>query len=638
MPDLLLFLQQKKCIEISSVEENISSNITSSNASSESALAYLDFSIRYLSSYAEAKKGIRNSVLGERVEVSDIDSEKVAMSFDWKSVYEEASLLESGMNDLLRELDEKGQMKKLLSNWSAINIDTSADLDSRFVARFVEIPLQNISAFLSSLSEDVQLSEVEEVSRGKKLVRLIVYIDKKENSYLSDLLSQNKGAVVDFPKGSSLHESLSLLESEIKILENKKNSNIIRSQELAKDLDKLKMVYDVYLSQKSLDDAASLAATSEYFSFVEGWVVANDVKLLQYDLENKFSSVCIESLNITSEEELKAPVVIKTSESMKPIQEITNMYGTPASDEIDPTAYYSIFFVIFFGFCLTDAGYGLILMAFTGLALAAKLPFETPVKNMIRLFFYGGLSTFILGVLFGGYFGLTTGQVPEWLTYTRESDGVVMFLGQIFNPMTDLVTKIMPLTYLLGVLHLSLGLYLSGKVEMQKGNMNRMYFVVLPFIGMFISAGLAWGLGVTGLDYVFYGLLLLAIWGLGESGNPIIRILKGLGGMLNELLSWFSNILSYSRLFALGLATGIIGMAFNIVAMTLGGMVPGIGGVLIMVFVLLFGHTLNISLNLLGAYVHASRLQFVEFFGMFLKGGGKRFSPLQKESRYRVLS
>jgi len=273
----------------------------------------------------------------------------------------------------------------------------------------------------------------------------------------------------------------------------------------------------------------------------------------------------------------------------------------------------------------------------TYIVLLLRLPLDKTLLNMIRLFMYGGISTFIMGVLFGGWFGLTVDQVPEMFTYVND-DGKRMFLGQIFDPMTDLISKIMPITYFLGLVHLSLGLYLSGLISWKAGDKNRMLFVSLPMIFSFVFASLVWVVGLQIFTAPFYISLILTMWGLGGDGNPIFRILKGALSLLNESLGWFSNILSYSRLFALGLATGIIAGAFNIVAITMGGMVPGVLGWVIMLFVLAFGHTLNIALNVLGAYVHSSRLQFVEFFGMFLEGGGKILKPLRKVCRFRHTS
>jgi len=139
----------------------------------------------------------------------------------------------------------------------------------------------------------------------------------------------------------------------------------------------------------------------------------------------------------------------------------------------------------------------------------------------------------------------------------------------------------------------------------------------------------------TIMQYTFYTLLALLVWGMGHGNkNPIIRILMGIVKTIDEAMGWLSNVLSYSRLFALGLATGIIATIFNSLAMTFGGMAPIGLNFVIIVAILIFGHSINIGLNLLGAFIHSGRLQFVEFFGKFAEFGGINFKPLQRKGKY----
>ena len=127
--------------------------------------------------------------------------------------------------------------------------------------------------------------------------------------------------------------------------------------------------------------------------------------------------------------------------------------------------------------------------------------------------------------------------------------------------------------------------------------------------------------------------MILLIFSLG-SGNIVLRPLLGTLVLANEIIGWAGNILSYSRLFALGLATGTIAMSFNQIATMTSSSLPIYIGIPLMIAILLFGHALNIALNLIGAMVHTTRLQFVEFFGAFFEGGGKAFVPLQRTTKY----
>jgi V/A-type H+-transporting ATPase subunit I len=621
---LFSFLQEKACFQVSEYKGDINGLGPD--------LSKIDFAINYLSAYASKKNGLRALALGDKVEITTSEVDSIISTFDWKSLVKKTVSLEKEKNDLVSKIQEKENLLKSFEGWNSVGLVNSNNFF--FSIYFIEIPLQSASLFFESLENHTNLFYKEEVSNSTKTVRFCVCIEKSNISFFSNLLSIYKAHNLEVNLNSSPFEVIKSLNSDLLSLNQQLKNNINLTSALTVDIYKLKVLYDDFYSLLVKEKSKEFAMKSDFIFYIEGFVPLKLLRLFQYDLEKKYNYIYIEKIDSDKKDN---PVIMESSELVKPIQEITKMYGTPSARELDPTVYYAVFYVIFFGFCLTDAGYGLILMMLTGIPLLMNLPFSQEVKNIIKMFFYGGVSTFILGVLFGGYFGLTVDQVPSFLTYVR-ADGDIMFLGQIINPMVDLVTKVMPVTYLLGLSHLLLGVYLSGKIAWNNGNKDKMYFVVIPIFLFFLSSWLAWGQGVGGLDYIAYSCLAFIVWGLGENGNPFIRTLKGVGSLINECLSWFQNILSYSRLFALGLATGVIAMAFNIVATTLGGMITGWLGFVVMILVLLFGHILNIMLNLLGAYVHSSRLQFVEFFGLFLKGGGKVFRPMKKERRYLLLS
>ena len=627
--EVLSFLQEREVLEVVPVLSELRTDVSHQ---AEFSVAKIDFAIRYLSPFAPEKKGLRNAVLGEKIEISSEDVSKKISGFNWEDVVSRVSALESEKNDATRELLEAKTALRALSAFKGVDTES---VEGLYSSSFFVLPVKGAAAFESGVRELSPYLEINEVARTDATVSFVLFAQEKEMISATTLLSQLRGSEIAVEKGVSPAHKISGLENQIAQLEYLLDKNKEEAVRLALDLDSLKMCSDFFSSQKEVNIARRGIQSGSFVSFIEGWVETTRLESLKKEISLQFGAVEIEEIE-KGEKEIER-VVLDSSPVMAPIMEVTKMFGTPKIEEVDPTPYYAFFFILFFGFCLTDAGYGIILALSTWILLSLKLPFEKTMEDMIRLFFYGGLSTIVMGILFGGWLGLTPDQVPEMLTYVTD-DGKRMFLGQIFDPMTDLVGKIMPLAYILGILHLSLGVFLSGLIKWKSGNKNRMLFVSLPLISSFVFASLTWVAGIAVFEYAFYASLLLSMWGLGESGNPFIRMLKGFGGLLNETLGWFSNILSYSRLFALGLATGIIAMSFNIVAITMGDMIPGILGWAVMILVLLFGHSLNIALNVLGAYVHSSRLQFVEFFGMFLEGGGKRFNPLRKVCRFRHTS
>ncbi len=278
----------------------------------------------------------------------------------------------------------------------------------------------------------------------------------------------------------------------------------------------------------------------------------------------------------------------------------------PAPFEVDPNPVMSIFYVVFFGMMLSDAGYGIVLALATGIYLKVKQPKKTTEK-LIKLIFLGGISAIFWGILFGGWFGDLLSFVP-------------LFRPRWFNPLEDPMTLLL-WSFVFGGVHIVVGMAVKAYLLIREGKwLSALYdiglwYVVFGGLLLWFFAGTLW-LFVLGLA----GLVLTQ--GRAEK-KPFKKLSKGLLS-LYDITGFLSDILSYSRLLALGLATGVIGQVVNTMA-SLGG--DGIFGKILFVLVLLVGHTFNIAINTLGAYVHASRLQYVEFYGKFYSGGGKPFVP-----------
>jgi V/A-type H+-transporting ATPase subunit I len=340
-----------------------------------------------------------------------------------------------------------------------------------------------------------------------------------------------------------------------------------------------------------------------------------------------------------------APVEIKNNSFVAPFEAVTRIYGLPMSKEVDPTGFLAIFFITYFGLCLTDAGYGLMLFVMTAAALIfLDSPVET--RKLVKLLMYGGISTIILGVLFGGYFGMDASELPAWLTYTKEINGVETsyFIGQLLNPLKEPLI-VLGICFLLGYIQMIVGKIIDGYWKIKQGSLvdglcdGYLWAYALLSIGFFTfvkivpSSALITNIGT----YSFYIALVLLILTQGRDKANIIG--KFSGGVLSlyGFIGYVSDILSYSRLLALGLATGIIAASVNLIAGIIGGMIPFVGPI-IMIVILVFGHIFNLALNALGSFIHSGRLQFVEFFGKFMEGGGTQFKPFQKQHKYVTIA
>jgi V/A-type H+/Na+-transporting ATPase subunit I len=625
--EVLRFLQKRGDIEIVSSDEERGAI----SHSAEYARAKLDFAIRFLSPYASKKKGMRNFFLGERIEKTPEEIADVLQNFNWEQLSDAAAKLEGEQNDLSKALKEIEEENLLLEQWKDVRFDALAS--QRFGVLLGKMSSKDGDAFEQKAKEQTKYLEIMRFRDSDEVCFFWCIAEKKVLEAIRSLLLSFGG--VEFPFDVSVVPEKRILElqEKRKDLLSAQNELCEKLRTLAQNLDSLKVCYDAFSSDEVLAKSRRNAFLVGHVVVYDAWVLEKNIQELKNDLNNAFPVSFLEKIEIKEGE--KAPVCIKNSPLIEPVVNITKMYGMPNASEIDPTPYLAPFWILFFGFCLTDAGYGLLLTLATGLALGLRLPFEKEMRSMILLFFYAGISTFVMGVLFGGWFGLTVDQVPSFLTYTN-STGQHLFLGQIFSPLEDLMSKVIPFTLVLAFLHLATGTILSGAVAWKRGDRQKIFFVSIPLILLLIFGGAMIMFPSVKIVSIFsFALLLIVVWGMGSGvKNLFLRPFIGLLKLFVELFGWFSNLLSYARLFALGLATGIIAMAFNLVAQTIGGMLPVLINVLVMIIIILFGHILNIGINFLGAYVHSSRLQFVEFFGLFLEGGGREFYPLQRKHRY----
>lgn len=366
-----------------------------------------------------------------------------------------------------------------------------------------------------------------------------------------------------------------------------------------------------------------------------GWMPAAQVDALEEKLHRLSPAVAV--LRVKPDEGEEAPVLLANSKLVTPFTSVTTLYGLPLPSEMDPTAALSPFFILFFALCLTDAGYGAVLAIIFGTVLwrTRKSVEESP---LVWLLFLSGLVTFAVGILFGGWFGLTPAQVPEFLTRTTP-DGQLLFKGQLWNLSEQ--SGIQFLQYLslaLGLTHLFFGMFLAGWYKWVHGRKREAIWVdfsshlLFAAIGFFIAAPLFEATaGLTDLArYLLGAALLFAVWGKGY-GNPwYLRPIFGVLGLMNLAIGMLSNGLSYLRILALGLVTGAMALAINQVAMEMGKLFPLWLAIPVIIIISVLGHFVSIALNTLGSFIHSGRLQFIEFFSQFFEGGGKPFTPFRR--------
>ena len=423
----------------------------------------------------------------------------------------------------------------------------------------------------------------------------------------------------------------------------KAKSDIIETEKqiatFAKDRKDLEMLSDYYRIRSDKYNVLGTLPQTENTFFIEGYVPADKAEDVKEYLEEKHDAfVEIEPI----EEDEDVPVLLHNNRFSRSAEGILESFGLPAKGEIDPTFWMSIFYVILFGIMLSDAAYGAIVSIACAIVIIKCPRMEGEMKRLITLFFWCGLSTVFWGILFGGYFGDAINVISRTF-FAHEVTIKPAWFAPLDDPMRMLIWSL-----IFGIVHLFFGLGLKGYTALKHKDVTAFIFdtvcwfllligLILMLIPTQIFAGIA-GMQITFPDWLNLTAKILAI--VGALGIVLmsartnkkfgLRVALGLYDLYG-VTGWLSDVLSYSRLLALGLATGVMGSVFNQMGSMLGGGV--IGGILF-VLVFLIGHIFNLAINLLGAYVHTSRLQYVEFFGKFFEGGGTPFKAFQNKTKY----
>ena len=383
------------------------------------------------------------------------------------------------------------------------------------------------------------------------------------------------------------------------------------------ELDQLKVQLDYLCNLSSRQESKNQLASTQNLAALEGWIESNQVQALEACLTEQFGqSILIQTREIRQDEEDKVPTKLKNNVLVEPFELVTEMYSLPKYGDKDPTPVVSLFYFVFFGMMVADIGYGLLLFVGTSLALQF-LHVKSGLAKNLRFFRLLGVAVIIWGLVYGSFFGF---EPPFALISTSSDAMTILVISVVFGFVTVLA-----------------GLFLSGLKNIRLKDYAEAY-----------NAGFAWvlillGLLLLALGNFFPSLAFAATIGqwlaiinaLGILAVSIVsaKSLAGLGSGLFNLYNvsgYVGDLVSFTRLMALGLSGASIGSAFNLIV----SLFPPVARFSIGILLFIALHLVNMFLSFLSGYVHGARLIFVEFFGKFYDGGGKPFTPLKPSEKY----
>jgi len=394
---------------------------------------------------------------------------------------------------------------------------------------------------------------------------------------------------------------------------------------LSENLLELQILYDHYENLLNREQARSTAPATEQTVLLEGWVKKADFPRLQ-KLVSRFGASSLSRVEPAEDE--KVPVEIENKNYIRPFEVITRLYGMPQHFEVDPTVFLAPFFALFFALCLTDAGYGLVIIALM-VFFIKKIQGDKKLMWMLGIC---SIFTVVAGALTGGWFG---DAIQQFIPALKPLRAKMMWFDPFEKPM-----MFFGLSLALGYVQIMAGLMIAFLHNLRRkqyiaGLCDQFTLLVMLNSIAIFAASKAGGLPID--IGKFFGILAIITAAVillfshreGGWGN---RIGTGAYNLFSTIF-YVGDVLSYIRLMALGMVTAGLAMAINVMAQLALDIPYGIG-IVAMILVLVGGHGFNIAINALGAFVHTLRLQYAEFFPKFLVGGGKSFEPLSKEYKH----
>ena len=553
-------------------------------------------------------------------------------SEDLTGVCREIISLKEQIDSLKGEIIKQQSLIDYYGPWKGLDIPMASKrtaTTSIFVGTFKnQYTVEEILKLIKERDEELDDVAIEIVSSEKMLTCAVFMCHESSGKKLESVLRDIGFIIPDKVAMKLPDKAQEDCRKEIETIRQDIEKLTAEIKEYESYYSELRFLSDFFLTQIEKYKAVENAGSTEMAFYVKGYVPLRVADEIKFEIERSYRAQ-MEIYEPDYENE-DVPVLIENNSFAAGVESITDMYSSPSNKDVDPNPIMAIFYYVFFGLMLSDAGYGLLMLIFAIFA-KKKMKVTGNLKKMADMVLYCGISTVFWGAMFGGFFGDLIPTVCK--TFLGMTDLPSMALWM--EPMNNSI-ELLLYCFLFGIIHLMAGVLIRGYMLIRDKNYLGAVCDTVPvmiFVGGFAIVGAGFFTTVPdniksmGTKILLAGAVLIVLTAGRSSKNIIGKLGGGLYGLYNAASGYLGDILSYSRLLALGLVTGVIANVINLLAAMAGN---------IIVFVLIFilGHTINIAINLIGTYVHTSRLQYVEFFSKFYEGSGRSFTPFKIKSKF----
>ena len=632
---LLDTLFELNTFHIESVSEEILSNYSNFKASIpektfEDELYKISSILSVFKEFNLDKQGFIQGFLPQDFDVDIDEFNSVINNCNLDKFYKEAISLKNRFHEIEGETAKLLDAKKNLMVFSGFPFQFSILKGTKRTSSFIgTIKTKELEKFNSDERVENLFVYVFRSDKNKSMI-FVLYVNESRD-IVSELIKDYSIEILTPPQDFSgyFEEEAERIEKSLRKLEEERGIITSKVTELFKEKRNLLILEDYYRSLSLKEKSISHFLEGKTALVVRGYVKENQFNELE-SIANKLNFTMLELE--TGPNDL-IPVSLRNSIIFRPFEFLIRLFGLPSYSNIDPTMVVAILFTTFFGFALGDAGYGLILALF-GLIYANKYRKNIGAWKFFMILFYGGLMSVVVGILTNSFFGnLLPTYFPNFIL-TK-----VMSKLMIIDPTSpDGSVKFMVLSLIIGFTSQMIGILVSIIVKIKNRSFLDAIFnglgwlLFLPGLVLLVLVGTNPTLKLIDNILLIGGLILILIGGWMSIRTPLFKPIAALVNLYGIRSSYgisgfLGDTLSYLRLFALGLSSGILASSFNLMAKVIGEMLGPVG-VLVTILVLLALHSLALFMNILGAFIHSMRLNFLEFFGRFYDLGGYEFKPL----------
>lgn len=590
-------------------------DIDSECAKYEENLSKAKSAVNFLTNYVPKKSGLK-ALEDDKESLSLDELESQVEKSDWLAVYDKVKEKEDELASLHAKIAKLEGEIEILTPWQSLDTSFESLNELKMTYCILGTIQKEYEQTLVESLDDVYL---EIISRDNNDVNVLILANLEDKEKISEVL---RGLGFSYFKTESKHVPMKSITDFKAEIEELKSKEFFVKQELLdfkSELKTLQLVYDYYTSKIQRKTVSKNFLKTDTIVTIQGWNCKEE--------NDKLVSICKDVLGddyylnfeeVKDEEIDDVPIKLKNGKMTSAFVQVTEMYSYPKYNEVDPTPLLAPFYLIFFGMMVADAGYGLLVMLGSIFALKG-LNLDKSKRDFARFFFYLSIPTIAFGLIYGSFFG---DMLP---------------LPKLVDPSRD-VNTILILSIILGVIQIFFGLGIKAYTLIKLGKPLDAFYdvgawvITLVSIGLLVLApmfGLPAIVGTISKFAMIFGMIVIILTGGRAEKSKGAQLGQGLYALYG-ITGYVGDLVSYTRLMALGLAGGSIAGALNLLI----GSLPGVAVWIVGPVFFILAHIFNLLLSLLGAYVHTARLQYVEYFSKFYDGGGKPFEPFTASDKY----